>query len=57
MTSSGRPPGRRISDYEKRIEVVQKRLQEVPPDSPAGRRYPKEIENYQRLAERLKLQK
>jgi len=50
-------PGRSIGDYEKRIAVVQKLLREVPPDSPAGRRYQKEIENYQRLVERLKLKK
>jgi hypothetical protein len=50
-------PGRSIGDYEKRIKVVQERLQRVPPDSPAARRYQNEIENYQRLVERLKLQK
>ncbi len=50
-------PGRRISDYEKRIEVMRQRLQEASPDSPAGRRYQKAIENYQRLVEKLKLQK
>lgn len=46
-----------ISDYEKRVRVVQKLLDGVEPDSPAARQYKKEIENYQRLIERLKLQK
>lgn len=53
--SVGEGPGQhRISDYERRIQVVQRRLDRVAPDSPAGRRYRKEIENYQRLIERLK---
>lgn len=47
----------RISDYEKRIRVVQQRLEKVERDSPVGRRYQKEIENYQRLIDRLKLRK
>jgi len=46
-----------ISDYEKRISVVQKRLDQVGRDSQQGRRYQKEIENYRRLIERLKRQK
>jgi len=43
-----------ISDYEKRIRVVQQRLDRVGRDSQAGRRYQEEIENYQRLIERLR---
>ena len=52
-----KPAQHSISDYEKRVKVVQKLLDRVGRDSQAGRRYQKEIENYQRLIERLKRQK
>lgn len=52
-----KPAQHSISDYEKRVQVVQKLLEKAGRDSRAGRFYQKEIENYQRLIERLKRQK
>lgn len=46
----------RISNYEKRIRSAQQRLDRVSQDSPAGKRYQRQIRSYQRTVERLKRQ-
>jgi type II secretory pathway component HofQ len=43
----------RIDQYNKRIASIKRRLDKVPHDSPAGRRYRNQIQNYQKRIDRL----
>lgn len=46
----------RINQYEKQIASTKRRLEKVPHDSPAGRRYRRQIQNYQKRIDRLERQ-
>jgi hypothetical protein len=46
----------RINQYEKRIASIKRRLEKVPQDGPVGRRYRRQIQNYQKRIDRLEQQ-
>ena len=46
----------RINRYEKQIASIKQRLEKVPHDSAAGKRYMTRIENYQKIIDRLERQ-